>query len=105
VVDGTPGLRFGWELKAVQRDYNLERLETFEDIVVETTPEDVLRAYVAELDDSFETDNYNEYVGELLNEYSTSALMNDLLIEVEENEDNADALADELLAEALADVA
>jgi hypothetical protein len=105
VVEGTPGLRFGWELKAVQRDYNLERLETYEDMEVELTAEDVLKGYVAELDDSFETDNYNEYVGELLNDYSSNALMNELLAEVEESEDNADELADALLAEALADVA
>lgn len=30
VVKGTPGLKFAWEVKVVQRDYELERLEPFE---------------------------------------------------------------------------
>lgn len=31
VVKGTPNLEFGWELKAVQRDYDSMRLETYEE--------------------------------------------------------------------------
>lgn len=31
VVRGTPNIEFGWELKAIQRDYDSMRLETFEE--------------------------------------------------------------------------
>ena len=29
VVSGTPNLKFGWEIKGKQRDYNMTRLETY----------------------------------------------------------------------------
>lgn len=32
VVNGTPNMSFGWEIKAVQRDYELNRLDQFEDV-------------------------------------------------------------------------
>ena len=31
IVEGTPGLKFGWEVKAKQRDYDQLRLETSEE--------------------------------------------------------------------------
>lgn len=30
IVKGTPNMAFGWEIKAIQRDYNMVRMETFD---------------------------------------------------------------------------
>jgi hypothetical protein len=100
VVEGTPNLSFGWEVKAVQRDYALERLETFKEIEPTTTAEDVLKQYVAELDDSFEVDNYNADVSELMAECSPIPLMDELLEEIDDND--VLAVADQLYDEASA---
>jgi phage minor structural protein len=100
VVEGTAGLVFGWEIKAVQKGYALERLETYEPIEPKITAEDVLKQYVAELDDSFEVNNYNADVSALAAECSPTPLMNELLDEIADND--VLATADELLAEAMA---
>jgi hypothetical protein len=100
VVEGTPNLSFGWEVKAVQRDYALERLETFKEIEPTTTAEDVLKQYVAELDDSFKVDNYNADVSELMAECSPIPLMDELLEEIDDND--VLAVADQLYDEASA---
>lgn len=100
VVEGTAGLAFGWEIKAVQKGYALERLETYEQIEPKTTAEDVLKQYVAELDDSFDVNNYNADVSALAAECSPTPLMNELLDEIADND--VLATADELLAEAIA---
>ena len=39
IVEGTPGLSFGWELKAKQRGYEQRRLDRYDE-AVETTGED-----------------------------------------------------------------
>lgn len=52
VVSGTPGLRFAWELKALQRDYELMRLESGE--------KSVLDEYEDVIDDLL----FNDYVTE-----------------------------------------
>lgn len=41
VVCGTPGLAFGWEIKAVQKNYNMIRLENFERPEQEETATDL----------------------------------------------------------------
>jgi hypothetical protein len=100
VAEGTAGLAFGWEIKAIQKGYALERLETYEPIEPKITAEDVLKQYVAELDDSFEVNNYNADVSALAAECSPTQLMNELLDEIADND--VLATADELLAEAMA---
>jgi hypothetical protein len=53
VVCGTPGLAFGWEIKAVQRGYDTIRLESFEKPVHEEAATDV----TYQLLDDLEADN------------------------------------------------
>lgn len=53
VVCGTPGLAFGWEIKAVQKGYDTVRLESFEKPVHEETATDV----TYQLLDDLEADN------------------------------------------------
>lgn len=53
VVCGTPGLAFGWEIKAVQKNYNMIRLENFERPEQEETATDV----TYQLLDDLEADN------------------------------------------------
>lgn len=59
VVCGTPGLAFGWEIKAVQKDYDTIRLETFENPVRGETAADVTYQLLDDLEagseDSAET--------------------------------------------------
>lgn len=50
---GTPGLAFGWEIKAVQKGYDTVRLESFEKPVHEETATDV----TYQLLDDLEADN------------------------------------------------
>ena len=42
VVNGTPNISFGWEIKAVQRDYELNRLDQFEDVFTKDNDFNVL---------------------------------------------------------------
>ena len=53
VVCGTPGLAFGWEIKAIQKGYDTVRLESFEKPVHEETATDV----TYQLLDDLEADN------------------------------------------------
>lgn len=53
VICGTPGLAFGWEIKAVQKGYDTVRLESFEKPVHEETATDV----TYQLLDDLEADN------------------------------------------------
>lgn len=53
VVCGTPGMEFGWEIKAVQRGYDTIRLESFEKPVHEEAATDV----TYQLLDDLEADN------------------------------------------------
>lgn len=67
VVQGTPGLPFSWEIKAVQKDYEYLRLEDYnlqDDIVDEKV----------DLEDIFdkELNNYDREMEELQNEYFES---------------------------------
>lgn len=59
VVCGTPGLAFGWEIKAVQKDYDTIRLESFEKPVRTQTAADVTYQLLDDLEagseDSAET--------------------------------------------------
>lgn len=55
VIKGTPALRVAWELKAIQRGYEYERLEEYDDIV-QTVARDLLDAQIEAIsmyDDEF----------------------------------------------------
>ena len=56
IVKGTPNMAFGWEIKAIQRDYNMVRMETFER---ESREEDVLTQQMDYID---RLNNENEVV-------------------------------------------
>ncbi len=74
MVCGTPGMEFGWEIKAVQRGYDTIRLEAFEPIecVVENTT-DILYRMLDEIEDE-KTDDAEEayeYLESILNTSGT----------------------------------
>ena len=55
-VCGTPGLAFGWEIKAVQKGYNTVRLENFERTEKEETATDLTYRMLANI----ETENKDD---------------------------------------------
>lgn len=57
IVKGTPGMRFAWEIKAVQKNYNMVRTEMHEDIQPVTDDVAVQFDYMNILNDSIEADS------------------------------------------------
>ena len=61
IVQGTPNLKLGWELKAVQKKYDTLRLEKYESVEEKSTADkniyDVL-SYINELIDDVEREDY-----------------------------------------------
>lgn len=49
IVKGTSGLKFGWEIKAIQKDYTLERLEDFTEIEPHNNDIDEITTYADDL--------------------------------------------------------
>ena len=49
IVKGTSGLKFGWEIKAIQKDYTLERLGDFTEIEPHNNDIDEITKYTDEL--------------------------------------------------------
>ena len=57
VVKGTPKMKFVWEIKAIQRDYNMTRTEEHEDIKPEIDDITIQFDYMNTLNDSIEVDS------------------------------------------------
>ena len=57
VVKGTPKMKFAWEIKAIQRDYNMTRTEEHEDIKPEIDDITIQFDYMNTLNDSIEVDS------------------------------------------------
>ena len=66
IVEGTSDLHFGWELKAVQRDYDTMRLEEFEEPANEESTIAETEAYLNSLIDGDGTLQENEVYLETL---------------------------------------
>ena len=61
VVCGTPGLAFGWEIKAVQKNYNMIRLENFERPEQEETATDLTYRMLANIESENKDDAETAY--------------------------------------------